>query len=210
MAIVWSCPLSVDEYVAAGRRLEVPRPNCPSCTQPMHYWSGYERALRVGALDHQLWVPRARCRLCNTTHALLPAFVVLGRLDTAETIGAVLEAVATGPAGVRPAAEAAAVPHSTARGWWRRFARRAEALAAAFAALGSDLGDVFVSPATGPVRRAIAAIGHAFCAACAFPGWHLLGHWRFANAVSGGSFLATNTNPLYLVVGKRRFMPPVP
>ena len=30
MAIVWPCPLPVDVYVAAGGRVEFPRPDCPS------------------------------------------------------------------------------------------------------------------------------------------------------------------------------------
>ncbi len=30
MAIVWACALSVDEYVAAGRAVVVPRPDYPA------------------------------------------------------------------------------------------------------------------------------------------------------------------------------------
>jgi hypothetical protein len=30
------------------------------------------------------------------------------------------------------------------------------------------------------------------------------------SAVSGGALLGTNTNSLWLVVGRRRFMPPTP
>ena len=176
----------------------------------MVFWSGYIRTLRVGGQDHRLWVRRARCRDCEGTHALLPAFVVTGRFDAADTIGAVLEAVVAGPGGVRPAAEAAAVPYTTARAWRRRFSERAESLAVSFGALASDLGGDLIAPIAEPARRALAAIKEAYRAACAFPGWRQLSCWRFASAVSGGSFLATNTNPLYLVVGKRRFMPPVP
>ena len=36
------------------------------------------------------------------------------------------------------------------------------------------------------------------------------GLWRFVSSVSGGRLVATNTNSPCLVVGKRRFMPPVP
>jgi transposase-like protein len=210
MAIVWPCPLSVDEYLAAGRELEVPRPECPGCSTPMGFWSGYERSLRAGGRDLRLWVRRARCRTCESTHALLPAFVVAGRLDTVETIGAVLEELAHGPRGVRPAAEAAAVPHTTAREWWRRFRQRAERLAVAFCALVADLGDGTVAVGHGSVRRALDALAEAFRAACSLPGWQVLGRWRFANAVTGGRFLATNSDSPYLVVGRRRFMAPVP
>ena len=43
MAIVWPCPLSVDAYVAAGRKVEFPRPDCPSCAGRLVFWSGYRR-----------------------------------------------------------------------------------------------------------------------------------------------------------------------
>jgi hypothetical protein len=72
---------------------------------------------------------RARLR-CGVSHALLPAFTLAWRLDVAETIGSVAgEVVAGGGCGVRPAAERAGVPYTTARGWVRRF--RAGRLAAA-------------------------------------------------------------------------------
>ncbi|HXZ62893.1 MAG TPA: DUF6431 domain-containing protein [Acidimicrobiales bacterium] len=210
MAIVWPCALPVDEYLAAGRELEVPRPECPACSTPMVFWSGYTRALRAGGRDLRLWVRRARCRPCEATHALLPAFVVAGRLDAAETIGAVLEGVIAGPGGVRPAAEAAAVPHTTARGWVRRLQERAEVLAVAFAALAVELGGPVMSVAGDVARRALAAVDEAFGAACSLPGWHAVGRWRFANAVTGGRWIATNGDSPYLVVGRRRFMAPVP
>ena len=210
MAIVWPCAVSVDEYVAAGRELEVPRPDCPSCSAAMVFWSGYTRALRVDGRDRRVWVRRARCRACDTTHALLPAFVVVGRLDVAESIGAVLEAVASGPGGVRPAAEEAAVPHTTARGWWWRFRAHAERLAAVFHALATELAGVVVARTHGSARRALAAMTASFDAACALPGWQRIGRWQFVNAVCGGSFLATNSDSPYLVVGRRRFMAPVP
>jgi hypothetical protein len=47
-------------------------------------------------------------------------------------------------------------------------------------------------------------------AAFALPGWQSLGRWRFVSTVVGGRLLATNTDSPYLVVGRRRFMPPVP
>src|SRR6266487_2139739 len=48
VAMVWPCPLSVDAYVAAGRRVEFPRPDCLSCLVPMMFWSGYLRHVRAG------------------------------------------------------------------------------------------------------------------------------------------------------------------
>lgn len=210
MAIVWPCALSVDEYLAAGRELEVPRPDCPSCAVPMVFWSGYDRALRVAGHDRRIWVRRARCPGCETTHALLPAFMVVGRLDVVETIGSVLEEVIEGPSGVRPAAERAAVPHTTARGWVRRLESRAEQLAISFAALAVELGGDVVTAVGDACRRALLVMRHAFAAATLLPGWHVVGLWRFANTVVGGRLLHTNSDSPYLVVGRRRFMPPIP
>lgn len=141
---------------------------------------------------------------------MLPAFVLCGRLDAVETIGAVAEAVATGFGGVRPAAAAAGVPHTTARGWVRRFATRAAVLALGFAAVAVELGGEVVASVGDVGVQALAAIVAAFETARALPGWEPLGRWRFAAAVSGGTLLGTNTNSPYLVVGRRRVMPPVP
>jgi hypothetical protein len=144
------------------------------------------------------------------SHALLPAFLLAWRLDTAGVIGWVVAEVAGGRCGVRPAAERAGVPHTTARGWCRRFAVRAPALGAGFAALAVELGGPAITPPPGPARFALAAIGAAFAAASGLPGWAPLGAWRFASAVSGGTLIAANVTSPFLIVGRRRFMPPVP
>ena len=210
MAIVWPCPLAVDAYVAAGRKAEFPRPGCPSCRVPMVFWSGYRRHVREAGGCRKIFIPRLRCPSCRVTHALLPAFVLAWRLDAAETIGTVIAAVAGGPGGVRPSAEWAGVPHTTARGWCRRFAARAPALGVGFAALAVELGGEPVRPPADPGRFALAAVGAAFDAAAGLPGWLVLGTWRFASAVTGGRLIATNTDSPWLVIGRRRFMPPVP
>jgi transposase-like protein len=210
MAIVWLCPLSVAAYVAAGRRVEAPRPDCPSCAGPMVRWAGYRRYVRAAGRCQKIFVPRVRCGPCRVTHALLPAFVLAGRLDVAETVGGVIEAVAGGRFGVRPAAARVGVPHTTARGWLRRFRHRATAIGVAFAALAVELGADALCPAVGMVVFALAAIRVAFAAACRVPGWSAVGVWRFASAVGGGRLLAANTISPYLIVGSRRFMPPIP
>ena len=210
MAIVWPCPLSVDAYAAAGREVEFPRPDCPSCAGPLVFWSGYRRHVRACGRCRKIFVPRLRCGGCRVTHALLPAFVLAWRLDAAEAVGTVITAVAGGACGVRPAAARLGVPYATARGWCRRFAARAPELGVAFAALAVELGGEPVRPAAEPGRFALAAIGAAFGAACALPGWAGLGAWRFASAVTGGRLIAANTISPYLIVGRRRFMPPVP
>jgi len=210
MSIVWPCPLSVDAYVAAGRDVEFPRPDCPSCSLPMTFWSGYRRPVREAGLCHQIFVPRLRCGRCAVTHVLLPCFVLAGRLDVVETIGTVLEEVVDGPGGVRPAAARADVFHATARSWLRRFSDRALRIGVSFAALCVELGGDAIAPFTEPARYAISAIRAAFAAASVMPGWASVGLWRFVSSVSGGRLIATNTDSPYLVVGKRRFMPPVP
>jgi hypothetical protein len=210
VAIVWPCPLSVDAYAAAGREVEFPRPDCPSCAGPVVFWSGYRRFVREAGRCQKIFVPRVCCGPCQVTHALLPAFVLAGRLDVAETVGEVLGEVADGRGGVRPAAARAGVPHTTARGWARRFQARAGELSVAFAALAVELGGEAIRPAADAGRFALAAIGAAFDAACALPGWAGLGAWRFACSVSGGRLIAANTISPYLIVGRRRFMPPVP
>jgi hypothetical protein len=144
------------------------------------------------------------------SHALLPAFVLAWRLDTAETVGAVIAQVAGGVCGVRPAAARAGVPHTTARDWVRRFAGRARELGVGFAALAVELGGELVRPAADPRGFALTAIGAAFGAAASLPGWLAAGLWRFASAVSGGRLIAASTTSPYLIVGSRRFMPPVP
>jgi len=103
------------------------------------------------------------------SHALLPAFTLAWRLDVAETVGMVVTEVAGGGCGVRPAAERAGVPYTTARGWVRRFRARAAELGVAFAALAVELGGEAVTPPAGPGRFALTAIGAAFAAA-ACPG----------------------------------------
>jgi len=141
---------------------------------------------------------------------LLPAFVLAWRLDTAETIGGVLAEVAGGRCGAGLAAARSGVPYATARGWCRRFRARAPVLGVAFAALAVELGGPAVIPAGAAARFAAAGIGAAFAAACELPGWAGLGAWRFASAVTGGMLIAANITAPFLMVGKRRFMPPVP
>ena len=131
-------------------------------------------------------MPRLRCAPCGVSHALLPAFTLAWRLDTAGVIGSVVAEVAGGGCGVRPAAGRTGVPYTTARGWVRRFRARAGELGVAFAALAVELGGEPVTPPAGASRYALAAIGAAFAAAAGLPGWGRLGAWRFASSVTAG------------------------
>jgi transposase-like protein len=176
----------------------------------MVFWSGYRRYVREAGRCRRVFIPRLRCRRCRVSHALLPAFTLAWRLDTAETVGRVIAEVASGGCGVRPAAERAGVPYTTARGWVRRFRVRAAGLGIGFAALAAELGGQVIIPAAEACGFALDAIGAAFGAAAGLPGWLAVGVWRFASAVSGGRLITANTTSPWLVVGKRRFMPPVP
>jgi len=102
------------------------------------------------------------------------------------------------------------VPYTTARGRVRRFGDRARGLGVVFAALAVELGGDAIRPPADARRFAVAAIGAAFGSACGLPGWPAAGLWRFACAVSGGRLIAASTITPWLIVGKRRFMPPVP
>ena len=208
MSMVWPCLLTVDAYASMGRAVKVPRPDCPSCRGRVVFWSGYWRHVRWRRRCRKIFIRRVRCRACRVTHALLPAFTLAWRLDAAESAGAVIGQVASGRCGIRPAAAGAGVPHTTARGWVRRFAARAGELAVSFAALAVELGGEAPRPRDDPRHLAVAAIGAAFAAAAALPGWGPLGPWRFACAVTGGSLLAANASSPYLIIGRRRFMPP--
>jgi hypothetical protein len=210
MSIVWPCSLSVDAYVEAGRAVEAPRPDCPSCSVPMSRWSGYRRHVRHGGVCERIFVPRVRCVACGATHAVLPAFVLVGRLDVVESVGEVIAEVGVGRSGVRPPAGRLGVPHTTARGWCRRFAARAARVAVAFAALAVELGGAGVGPSPKVEAWALGAMASAWRAAVRLPGWVVLGPWRFVSAVTGGMLVATNTDSPWLIVGSRRFMPPVP
>jgi hypothetical protein len=78
------------------------------------------------------------------------------------------------------------------------------------AALAVELGGEPVRPAAGASRFVLEAVTAAFGAAAGLPGWLEVGAWRFASAVTGGRLIAANTISPYLIVGRRRFMPPIP
>lgn len=125
MTIIWACGLSVEEYAAAGKEVSVPRPDCPGCGSSMTFWSGYPRSVRSGVVL-RIWVKRCRCGPCRSSHALLPSFCLVGRLDTVEVIGPAVVAVSAG-LGTRPAAKGIGelFAYTTVRGWWRRHRERA-------------------------------------------------------------------------------------
>jgi hypothetical protein len=193
MAIVWPTRLDVEVYVAAGRDLVVPRPDCPGCHQPMRFWGWYERDVRVSAeVIYRLSVRRARC--CERSHAVLPGFVTLGRLDAVVVIGAAVETMCGG-AGMRRVAEELGLCHTTVRDWRRRFARRAELLAVGFSRFCVALGDLAPRLSGRSEMAAVAAATAAWVAARRRFGDGVGALWRLASAVVGGHLLSTNMDP---------------
>ena len=126
-----------------------------------------------------------------------PGVFALNRLDAMESVGEVIASVVRGLCGVRPAADRIGVPHTTARGWVRRFYRNAQRLAVAFAALCVDLGSDAPTPDSDPLAFALDAMATAWRAACALPGWMSVDPWRFCSSVCGGKLFSrpTRTHP---------------
>jgi hypothetical protein len=207
VAIVWPCRLSVDEYAAAGREVAVPRAACPDCRAPMTFRSGYWR--KADRVRLAIFVCRGQCGPCKRSHALLPAFCLLGRLDSVEVIGAVLARVAAGW-GVRPAAAEAGVPHSTARDWRRRHRARAPALAVGLAGLVATLGGPPLRLAAEPERAAVEAAGACWSVARRRFEERTPPVWRLWSLVTGGAALGTATNPPTTAAGGWVLMPSSP
>ena len=168
MAIVWSCDLPVDAYATQGKRVEVPRPSCPSCEALMIFWSGYLRPVRSGdEPDVSIFIRRALCKSCRSSHTLLPSFLLVKRLYSVEVIGPVIEAVVAG-AGTRSSARRAGVTHATARGWCRRHRARAALVVGLLTVLGvrcalptATTVLSVLAPPDGPLRwRTAALVSH--------------------------------------------------
>ena len=200
MAIVWPCPLPVDAYVAAGRKVEVPRPVCPSCAGPLVFWSGYWRHVRAAGRCRKIFVPRGALRpvpgepcAAAGVHAGLAAGCGRDgrRGDRAGGRRRVRGPPGGGAAGgsvYDRARLGAAVPGARLRSWgwcsrrWRwSWAGRRSAR---------------------PLRRAgsrwpRSARRSTRPRACR-DGWRL-GAWRFAASVSGGRLIAANTGSPFLV-----------
>lgn len=208
MSIVWPCRLEVAEYVAAGKYVEVPRPDCPSCQVPMIFRSGYERWVRVGEAT-RVWIKRAECRACSVSHALLPAFLFVRRLDPVQVIVPALERAVAGM-GLRRVAGEIAVPHETARDWWRRYREQAAALTAGWSALAVSLGREVPALSEHPTGSGMEALEEAWAAARERVGEGLVGRFEFASLVTGGGFLTTTTSPLGRWLGPGLLMVPTP
>jgi transposase-like protein len=201
--------LGVEQYAAAGRQVETPRPGCPGCGRVMQLWSGYARWVRVGGRTWRVWVRRARCPSCRVTHALLPSFVLARRVDVVEVIGAALERAMAG-VGLRPIAAWLGVPHTTVRDWRRRFARRAGLLAAGLGALAVEVGAALPARVGDLQGVVLGALGAVRARVARRLGRAAPGRWRLAALLTGGRLLGTTTSPPWPGGGGLGWMPPVP
>lgn len=208
LAIVWRCPLEVEQYVAEGKGCPVPRPDCPGCGSALRFRSGYWRQVRSGGgTGQRMWVRRAQCPRCRRSHALLPSFMLLGRLDTVDDIGAVAEAVVDAGTLTARAADQADVPYTTARDWLRRLRARSPTLAAGLAAVAVEVGAEagIADLAVDATRRVLAALRLVAEAVASS-----VSAWTVASLITGGTLLGTTTDPPWTLLGGRRVMPPAP
>lgn len=208
LVIVWRCRLDVLGYAAAGQRVEVPAPACPACGRRLVRWSGYWRWARA---EHGgevlLWVRRGRCAACRRSHALVPDFLVKGRLDDVEAIGRGIVLAASG-VGLRRVATRIGVPYTTARSWWRRFRARAPTLTAGLVALAVGLDGMPVDLGAVGAAAAVDALAVAWERARTRFGEAVGGPWAFWSRVTGGAALGTTTTVPWAAASGAAWMAP--
>lgn len=197
MAIIWPSPLAPSSYAAAGQQITVPAQACPSCRRPLTGWGGYWRWVRAGGSPEQeqrVWIRRGRCPQCRRSHALLPSFLFVRRLDAVERIGAGLEQAAGGSGG-RTIAQQLGLPHTTVRDWWRRVRARAPTLLAPLLALATRLDPAPVALHADGVAAVLEALASTWQRARRHLGARVPEQWPFWSVVSGGRALAPHTSP---------------
>ena len=126
---------------------------------------------------------------------MLPEFVLAGRLDSADTVGAVL-AVAAGAPGAKSLAHLFdTVPERTVRSWNARFVERAPLLAVGLASLAVHWGGPALLPNRDPVVWAVTAVGATWWTSV---NRHLrrpvLPPWRLASWITGGELMSTRVD----------------
>ena len=187
--IVFAVEVSLDEFYAERGRVGTPRPErCPACGHGGVTFAGWwTKQTRRGPVG----VHRVLCasKPCGTTHSCWPDVLVGGRVDPAGVIGAALEVKAAGW-GHRRAAERLGVPEGTVRGWLRRFALVASAVARALAAATAAADPVVRAPPEADAFQvAVAWVRLAGAALHSLSG-QPVDRWGFAVMVTCGRLLA--------------------
>ena len=189
MIIVGNDRLEVESELLAGGF------GCPACSGVLRPWgSARRRVLRCAAGEVWRRPRRGRCGDCGGTHVLLAADALVRRRDETAVIGAALVMKAAG-SGHRSAADRLGLPSSTVRGWFRRFARNAEAIRVWFTILAHGLDPLLgaISPTGSMVGDAVEAIAIAARAASLRLGVTL--PWWFASKASKGRLLSNTSCP---------------
>ena len=195
MSIVWAWRESVAEYVTAGQQVVAPLPECPACHRRLGKWSGYWRWLRYPVDQRRIWIRRMRCRLCRSSHALLPDFLLFRQLDEVATIGQVPARRAGVEIVLRALARRFDLPRETLRGWWDRFRARSPTLLAEVVevAIGLDAAPLELrQKGEAVVFEALDQALHR--ARRRFGERRVSEVWRFWSRISGGKVLGTNTS----------------
>lgn len=190
MQIVFALEVRVEAWLAAGGRVEVPRPwSCPACGHGRVTFDGtYPRHTRRG----RVVIQRVLCTNVEgcgqRSHSLLPDVLVSRRVDLASVIGWALEAKAAGAAH-RPIAAQLGVPASTVHGWLCRAATVGGQVAGRLWAVAAAAEPaVRAPPAGGPVAGLVGAAGRAAAAWSGLSG-EPVDRWRFAVRHAGGRLL---------------------
>ena len=187
----------VQEMLRSGVGPGLAGERCPGCDGRLAGWGSYRRLVRWGARAAAFGVRRCRCGACQVSHALLPAFLVAGRMDLASAIGAALAMGAAGR-GHRPVAAVLGVPETTVRGWLRRLRERAGGLRALFVRLALGLGAQLsrAPPPADVLTWLLDAITTAHRVARQRLGATVAGCvWSFSSAISGGLWMSNTPAP---------------
>ncbi|MHB1535555.1 MAG: DUF6431 domain-containing protein [Acidimicrobiales bacterium] len=156
-----------------------------ACDRSMCFDGSYRRRVRHLGVVHRVTIRRVRCPSCGLGSAVLPEFVLVGRLDSAETIGAAL-VTATGA----PRTEAAhhlfaGVPARTVRSRKARFKERAPLLGCGLASFAVHWGGEVPPSSPDPVTYAATSLGAAWWARVdRHPRWPAILPWKFASWIN--------------------------
>jgi hypothetical protein len=176
------------------RMLEEGSLGCPGCGGRLAGW-GHARKRAVfgpGRKGREVRPRRSRCTACRVTHVLLPARLLLRRMDEAPVIGAALAAAARGQ-GCRGVAAGVGVPADTVRGWLRRVAGRAGLVREEFTKVAAavSVDPVPLEPAGSLLADALVAVAAAAAAVAGrWPRLLAVSPWEIAAAVTDATLLA--------------------